>query len=98
MSVYEVTDKLCTSINSEKYDVIICNFANGDMVGHTGDLNAAKKNGGDLVGAERNLSMSKYYEDQTSISQEQRQQLYQLYIYAYLHQVFQYIYLLNDLI
>ena len=46
MSVYKVTDKLCTSINSEKYDVIICNFANGDMVGHTGDLNAAKKSGG----------------------------------------------------
>jgi 2,3-bisphosphoglycerate-independent phosphoglycerate mutase len=42
MSVYEVSDKLCASINSAKYDVIICNFANGDMVGHSGNLNAAK--------------------------------------------------------
>ena len=43
MSVYEVSEKLIESINSKKYDVIICNFANGDMVGHTGDLQAAIK-------------------------------------------------------
>ena len=33
MSAYEVTDKLCEAIISQKYDVIICNYANGDMVG-----------------------------------------------------------------
>ncbi len=36
MSVYEVTDVLVEAIEQQKYDVIICNFANGDMVGHTG--------------------------------------------------------------
>ena len=36
MSAYEVCDKLCDAIRSEKYDVIIVNFANPDMVGHTG--------------------------------------------------------------
>lgn len=36
MSAYEVCDKLCEAITSEKYDVIIINFANPDMVGHTG--------------------------------------------------------------
>ena len=43
MSAYEVTDKLCAAIISQKYDVIICNYANGDMVGHTGNLVAAIK-------------------------------------------------------
>ena len=43
MSAYEVTDKLCEAIISQKYDVIICNYANGDMVGHTGNINAAIK-------------------------------------------------------
>ncbi len=43
MSAYEVTDKLCKAIINQKYDVIICNFANGDMVGHTGNMNAAIK-------------------------------------------------------
>ncbi len=43
MSVYEVTDKLVEAINSQKFDVIICNFANGDMVGHTGIMDAALK-------------------------------------------------------
>lgn len=42
MSVYEVADKLDEAIRSGKYDVIICNFANPDMVGHTGNLDAAK--------------------------------------------------------
>lgn len=36
MSAYEVCDKLCEAITSGKYDVIIINFANPDMVGHTG--------------------------------------------------------------
>ena len=43
MSAYEVTDKLCEAIINHKYDVIICNYANGDMVGHTGNINAAIK-------------------------------------------------------
>ena len=42
MSVYEVADKLDNAIRQGKYDVIICNFANPDMVGHTGNLDAAK--------------------------------------------------------
>ncbi len=41
MSVFEVADKLEEAIRSKKYDVIISNFANPDMVGHTGDLKAA---------------------------------------------------------
>ncbi len=41
MSAYEVCDKLTESIRSGKYDVIIINFANPDMVGHTGIENAA---------------------------------------------------------
>jgi 2,3-bisphosphoglycerate-independent phosphoglycerate mutase len=36
MSAYEVRDKLLGAVESDKYDLIICNFANGDMVGHTG--------------------------------------------------------------
>ena len=40
MSVDEVTDKLVEAINSGKHDLIVCNFANGDMVGHTGVLDA----------------------------------------------------------
>ena len=43
MSAYEVCDKLCEAIRSDKYDVIIINFANPDMVGHTGVLDAAVK-------------------------------------------------------
>ena len=43
MSVPEVSDKLEEAIRSGKYDVIICNFANPDMVGHTGNLHAAEK-------------------------------------------------------
>lgn len=41
MSAYEVTDKLVAAIDSRKFDAIICNYANADMVGHTGDLKAA---------------------------------------------------------
>ncbi len=42
MSAYEVADEVVERIKSKKYDVIILNFANPDMVGHTGDFNAAK--------------------------------------------------------
>jgi 2,3-bisphosphoglycerate-independent phosphoglycerate mutase len=42
MSAYEVTDALTERIRSGKYDVIILNFANCDMVGHTGIFDAAK--------------------------------------------------------
>ena len=43
MSAYEVCDKLTEAITSDKYDVIIINFANPDMVGHTGVEEAAIK-------------------------------------------------------
>lgn len=43
MSAYEVTEKVIEAINSEKYDTIILNFANTDMVGHTGNIDAAIK-------------------------------------------------------
>lgn len=43
MSAYEVCDKLVEAIKSDKYDVIIINFANPDMVGHTGVESAAIK-------------------------------------------------------
>ena len=43
MSANEVTDNLVDAINSEKYDVIICNYANADMVGHSGKFDAAVK-------------------------------------------------------
>lgn len=41
MSAYQVTDKIIEAVRDHKYDVIICNFANADMVGHTGKYNAA---------------------------------------------------------
>ncbi len=43
MSAPEVTDKLVAAITSGKYDLIVCNYANGDMVGHTGVYEAAVK-------------------------------------------------------
>ena len=43
MSANEVCDKVCEAIESGKYDVIILNFANCDMVGHTGVFDAAVK-------------------------------------------------------
>lgn len=43
MSSAELTEKLVGAIGSGKYDVIICNYPNGDMVGHTGDYDAAVK-------------------------------------------------------
>jgi 2,3-bisphosphoglycerate-independent phosphoglycerate mutase len=43
MSAFEVADKLVLAIRSGRYDAIVCNFANGDMVGHTGNFEAAKR-------------------------------------------------------
>ncbi|MGR2738613.1 2,3-bisphosphoglycerate-independent phosphoglycerate mutase [Billgrantia sp. Q4P2] len=43
MSAEEVTDRLVEAIDSGQYDLIVCNYANGDMVGHTGDFDAAVK-------------------------------------------------------
>ncbi|MGN1419813.1 MAG: 2,3-bisphosphoglycerate-independent phosphoglycerate mutase [Acutalibacteraceae bacterium] len=42
MSAYEVTDKVTQAVRSGKYDAVILNFANCDMVGHTGVFDAAK--------------------------------------------------------
>ena len=43
MSCPELTEKLVAAIKRQQYDVIVCNIANPDMVGHTGDLSAAIK-------------------------------------------------------
>jgi len=43
MSLPTLTTKLIDAVNSAKYDLIICNVANGDMVGHTGSMPAAIK-------------------------------------------------------
>ncbi len=43
MSAPELTDKLVAAIKSGDYDLIVCNYANGDMVGHTGVFDAAVK-------------------------------------------------------
>ncbi len=43
MSAYEVKDKLVEAIKTEKYDFIVVNYANGDMVGHTGIYEAIEK-------------------------------------------------------
>ena len=43
MSAYEVKDKLVEAIKSEKFDFIVVNYANGDMVGHTGIYEAIEK-------------------------------------------------------
>jgi 2,3-bisphosphoglycerate-independent phosphoglycerate mutase len=43
MSAYEVTEEMERRIASEQYDVVVLNYANGDMVGHTGKLDAAIK-------------------------------------------------------
>jgi 2,3-bisphosphoglycerate-independent phosphoglycerate mutase len=43
MSAFEVTEKLEEAIGSGKYDLIVCNYANPDMVGHTGVMQAAVK-------------------------------------------------------
>jgi len=43
MSAYEVKDKLVEAINTQRFDFIVVNFANGDMVGHTGIYEAIEK-------------------------------------------------------
>ena len=43
MSAPELGEKLCASIDEGKYNLVVVNFANPDMVGHTGDLDAAIK-------------------------------------------------------
>ncbi|NPA36548.1 MAG: 2,3-bisphosphoglycerate-independent phosphoglycerate mutase [Chlorobi bacterium] len=43
MSAYEVKDKVVEELNTKKYDLIVLNFANGDMVGHTGVYEAIVK-------------------------------------------------------
>src|SRR5205085_1049852 len=43
MSAPEVTDKVVAAVNSRRFDVVVLNYANTDMVGHTGDLAAAVK-------------------------------------------------------
>jgi 2,3-bisphosphoglycerate-independent phosphoglycerate mutase len=43
MSALELTDKLTQAIRIGRYDTIICNYANGDMVGHTGMLQPAQQ-------------------------------------------------------
>lgn len=43
MNSEKLTDELVGAIESGKFDVIICNYPNGDMVGHTGDFDAAVK-------------------------------------------------------
>ena len=43
MSAPELTDALVKAITSQSFDVVICNYANADMVGHTGDFAAAKE-------------------------------------------------------
>jgi 2,3-bisphosphoglycerate-independent phosphoglycerate mutase len=43
MSAYEVKDKLIEAIGTRKYDFIVCNYANGDMVGHTGVYSAIEQ-------------------------------------------------------
>lgn len=43
MSADELTDRLVAAIHSQQYSLIVCNFANPDMVGHTGDFSATVK-------------------------------------------------------
>ena len=43
MSAFEVADALCTRLEKEKFDLVVLNYANGDMVGHTGQYEAIKK-------------------------------------------------------
>lgn len=43
MSAPELTARLVDAIESQRFDLVVCNYANGDMVGHTGSFNAAVK-------------------------------------------------------
>jgi 2,3-bisphosphoglycerate-independent phosphoglycerate mutase len=65
MSAYSVRDAVIKAINSEKYDFICLNFANGDMVGHTGVYEAIKKavaTVDECAGAVANAAKSKGYD------------------------------------
>jgi len=65
MSAYGVRDAVIKAINSEKYDFICLNFANGDMVGHTGVYDAIKKAVAvvdECAGAVANAARSKGYD------------------------------------
>jgi 2,3-bisphosphoglycerate-independent phosphoglycerate mutase len=65
MSAYGVRDAVIKAINSEKYDFICLNFANGDMVGHTGVYDAIKKavaTVDECAGAVANAAKSKGYD------------------------------------
>ena len=41
MSAYEITDTLLRKLDENRYDIVILNYANGDMVGHTGNMEAS---------------------------------------------------------
>ena len=41
MSAAEVTERLVSAIDARRFDAVVCNYANADMVGHTGDFDAA---------------------------------------------------------
>jgi len=43
MSAYQITDQVIEALETQSYDVVVLNFANGDMVGHTGVIPAAIK-------------------------------------------------------
>src|SRR5215208_1683556 len=43
MSAHGVTDVLCNAIDTRSHDFVLCNYANGDMVGHTGSIPATLK-------------------------------------------------------
>jgi 2,3-bisphosphoglycerate-independent phosphoglycerate mutase len=43
MAAQEITDNLIRVLAEDSFDFVVCNFANGDMVGHTGDFEAAKR-------------------------------------------------------
>jgi len=65
MSAYGVRDAVIKAINSEKYDFICLNFANGDMVGHTGVYEAIKKavaTVDECAGAVANAARNKGYD------------------------------------
>lgn len=48
MSALPVAEAIVDAVENDRFDLVLCNFANGDMVGHTGDLEAAKKAVGTL--------------------------------------------------
>lgn len=65
MSAYELTDRIIDAIHSQKYDVIMCNYANPDMIGHTGIEAAANK-----AVAAMDICMKRLLDDLQSIGGE----------------------------